>query len=233
MSFTCRSGHHSRTDDYCEVCGARNPNPVQVPAAVARAGDWEFCPGCGTPREGSDRYCPSCGYDFETGESLQPPPAKELAATPVPQPVVAETELVVVLTFDGHRPNEAGCPEPPEDQPEHIFALDRRSLVIGRADNPNLQIPIHDDPYVSRRHAEIIELGGGWGLRDLGSTNGTKLNAVPLEGTEIKVLRADDVIELGCFSRLTVRARSRLQTGALARPGLRRWGAPPPGQERP
>jgi hypothetical protein len=233
MSFICRSGHRSRTEDYCEVCGARNPNLVHVFAGtVAEAGDGDLCPGCGTPREGSDRYCPSCGYDFETGEALRPPPASEAVPTTAPPPV-ADAVLVVVLSFDGHRPNEAGCPEPPEDQPEHIFALDRRSLVIGRADNPNLQIPIHDDPYVSRRHAEIIELGGGWGLRDLGSTNGTKLIAVPREGAEITVLRADDVIELGCFSRLTVRARSRLQTGVTARPALRRWESPPPGQERP
>jgi FHA domain len=180
----------------------------------------ERCPNCATPREGNDRYCPSCGYDFETGEALLP--AHGVQAEPAPP--AADTELVVVLSVDEHRAGEAGCPDPPEDRREHIFALDRRSLVIGRADTAGLQIPIHGDPYVSRRHAEIIELGAGWGLRDVGSTNGTKLNGVALEGSEIRVLGLDDVIQLGCFSRLTVRMRSRLDPG-LAGGAALRWGA--------
>ena len=189
----------------------------------------ELCPACGTPREDRDRYCPSCAYDFETGERLQPAPRTPASAPAAPDPAV-ETELVVVLSFDAHRPYESGCPDPPADRGEHIFALDRRSLVIGRADGSNLQIPVHGDPYVSRRHAEIIQLGAGWGVRDLGSTNGTKLNGVPLEGAEIKVVRPDDVIELGCFSRLTVRMRSRLEAGEGSRSAGSPWNGPQEGQ---
>ena len=69
----------------------------------------------------------------------------------------------------------------------------------------NLDIPIHGDPYISRRHAEIVWMGSAWGIRDLGSTNGTRVNGVPLEGSEVKLLGPDDVIELGFFSQLTVR----------------------------
>lgn len=188
----------------------------------------ERCPNCATPREGDDRYCPSCGYDFETGEALQP--AHAVHSSPAPD-LRVHRELVVVLSVDDQRAGEAGCPEPPRDRREHIFALDRRSLVIGRADAGGLQIPIHGDPYVSRHHAEILELGAGWGLRDVGSTNGTKLNGVPLEGSEIRVLGPDDVIELGCFSRLTVRTRSRLESGLGAPPVLRRWGGGGQGEE--
>jgi hypothetical protein len=180
----------------------------------------ERCPNCATPREGEDRYCPSCGYDFETGEALLPAHGVQNE----PPHAAAQTELVVVLTVDDYRAGDSGCPDPPQDRGEHIFALDRRSLVIGRAETGGLQIPIHDDPYVSRRHAEIIELGAGWGVRDLGSTNGTKLNGAPLEGSEIRVLGVDDVIQLGCFSRLTVRLRSRLDAGLTARPSARGWG---------
>jgi hypothetical protein len=222
VSFTCAGGHHSQRDDYCEVCGA--PNGDVVGERVAMAGTAtlaERCPNCATPREDDDRYCPSCGYDFETGEALLPAHAVWDASEPPPD---SAAELVVVLSIDSNRRNESGCPEPPDDRREHIFALDRRSLVIGRVDAGDLQIPIHSDPYVSRHHAEIIELGSGWGIRDLGSTNGTKLNGVPLEGAEIKVLTADDVIELGCFSRLTVRSRSRLEPRLQDGPPLRRWG---------
>ena len=34
--------------------------------------------------------------------------------------------------------------------------VDRSPILIGR-DGPGLHIPIHGDPYVSRRHAEIVE----------------------------------------------------------------------------
>jgi pSer/pThr/pTyr-binding forkhead associated (FHA) protein len=81
---------------------------------------------------------------------------------------------------------------------------DRGSLVIGRDGERDLQIPIRGDPCVSRRHGEIMKIGAGWGIRDLGSTNGTRLNGVALAGTEVKRLLPGDIIEMGCYSRLTV-----------------------------
>ena len=48
---------------------------------------------------------------------------------------------------------------------------------------------------VSRRHAEVFSEGGGFRLRDLGSTNGTFLNAQRVEGSA--PLRAGDKIEIG------------------------------------
>ncbi len=82
------------------------------------------------------------------------------------------------------------------------------SIVIGRDEANGVHVAIPGDPYVSRRHAEIIDLGGAWGIRDLGSTNGTKLNGLAMVGAEVKLIKANDVIELGCFSRITVRDRS-------------------------
>jgi pSer/pThr/pTyr-binding forkhead associated (FHA) protein len=78
------------------------------------------------------------------------------------------------------------------------------SMVIGRADAPGVQVPIRGDPYVSRQHAEIVEVEGGWAVRDLGSTNGTTVNGAPLVGPQLISVAAGDVIELGCCSRLTV-----------------------------
>lgn len=230
MSFTCRSGHLSSTEDYCEVCGARNGDGLRGAVATAvPAGSAERCPNCATLRQDEDRYCPSCGYDFETGEALQPAHAASLSSE---APPASHSELVIVLSVDSQRRNDAGCPEPPVDRSEHVFALDRRSLAIGRADTADLQIPIHGDPYVSRRHAEILQLGAGWGVRDLGSTNGTKLNGAPLEGWEIRVLGPEDVIELGCFSRLTVRTRSHFEAGPAAWLPQRGWEQGSGGAER-
>lgn len=221
MSFICLRGHHSISDDYCDVCGAKNRNVMQRFMSNLRpVTPGQTCPHCDEPRLGNDRYCARCAYDFETGERLElavPRHAARVPAAPAPpqapfphEPVAAPEQVVLVLALsvDGSRPNEAGCPQPPADSSEHVFILDRPSMVIGRDDAPGLQVPIHGDPYVSRHHAEIIELDDGWGVRDLGSTNGTKLNGVPLAGSEVKPLAPDDVIELGCFSKLTVRARS-------------------------
>ena len=59
-----------------------------------------------------------------------------------------------------------------------------------------LDIPIHGDPYVSRRHAEIVRVASGWGIRDLASTNGTRVNGVAVEGSEVRALTPEDVIEV-------------------------------------
>jgi pSer/pThr/pTyr-binding forkhead associated (FHA) protein len=112
--------------------------------------------------------------------------------------------LVLVLSVDpasaDHARNASRWPDPSE----HVFSLDGSPMVIGRADTPGLQIPIRGDPFVSRRHAEIVELGAEWGVRDLGSTNGTRLNGMRLIGTEVRPIAAGDVIEVGHSSRLTI-----------------------------
>jgi hypothetical protein len=220
MSFTCRRGHYSVSDDYCDICGARNWSSSQsaTPAASARQAQLApapapnlydpGCPVCSTPREGGDRYCPNCAYDFETGQTW------EVQASPAPLGptdawrVATLAGLVVVVSVDGDRSNDGGCPEPPVDVSERIFMVDQPSMVVGREEAPGVHVPIPADPFVSRRHAEIIDLGNQWGLRDLGSTNGTKLNGIALVGTEVRLVRANDVVEVGCFSRLTIRDRS-------------------------
>ena len=52
-----------------------------------------------------------------------------------------------------------------------------------------------DDANVSRKHAEIRPSGGSWTVRDLGSTNGVKVNGRRIEGAQS--LKPGDVIELG------------------------------------
>lgn len=230
MSFICPRGHHSVSDDYCSVCGVRNPGtPVMAGVRSARdhAPGESVCLVCGVQRDGTDRYCVNCGYDFEMGEPFVPEPEPQqsngympshvpvpapmatAAAAPAPaiQSAPAAPSLVLLASVNTMRFDDPGSPPPPVDLSERTFILDRHSIVIGR-EGGSLDIPIHGDPYISRRHAEIVWMGSAWGIRDLGSTNGTRVNGVPLEGSEVKLLGPDDVIELGFFSQLTVRGLS-------------------------
>ena len=50
-------------------------------------------------------------------------------------------------------------------------------VIIGRM--PECAVVL-SDPNVSRRHAEVVRVNEAFVLRDLGSTNGTKLNGAPI-----------------------------------------------------
>jgi Protein of unknown function (DUF3662)/FHA domain len=67
--------------------------------------------------------------------------------------------------------------------------------VLGRAHESDVQIASTD---VSRRHAEIRPSETGWTIRDLGSTNGVRVNGRPVRGSE--ALQPGDQIELGTVS---------------------------------
>src|SRR4051794_27733093 len=53
-------------------------------------------------------------------------------------------------------------------------------VVIGRGDDCDIVI---DDRRASRRHAEVRFVDGGWRIEDLGSHNGTFVDAARIEGT--------------------------------------------------
>ena len=64
--------------------------------------------------------------------------------------------------------------------------------MLGRSRDADVVL---EDPNVSRRHAEVRPSGGSWIVRDLGSTNGVKVN-----GRRIKArsrCAPGDTIELG------------------------------------
>jgi sigma-B regulation protein RsbU (phosphoserine phosphatase) len=66
------------------------------------------------------------------------------------------------------------------------------NITLGRASD--CTIPIKDR-FLSRRHAEILNEGGAWFVRDCGSVNGTTLNGVKL--VETSLLHPGDRIGLG------------------------------------
>jgi hypothetical protein len=74
--------------------------------------------------------------------------------------------------------------------------LARDRMRIGRTPANDLVL---DDVNVSRHHAEIDHLPEGWFVRDLGSTNGTKINGVNVSPAEPKgkPLADGDILILG------------------------------------
>ena len=77
-------------------------------------------------------------------------------------------------------------------QPGQIFELSRSTVSIGR--DPGNQIVIND-AQISRQHARITPQGGLMILEDLGSTNGTTVNGLPVSAPH--TLAHGDEVGLG------------------------------------
>ena len=73
--------------------------------------------------------------------------------------------------------------------------FDKSIIAIGRHPINDLRLDTEKDLDVSGRHAEIRVVGGTATVRDLGSSNGTKVNGQPLVGE--RALFDGDVIALG------------------------------------
>lgn len=86
-------------------------------------------------------------------------------------------------------------PETPESY--KIDLEDGKGLEIGRKPSPGgarrLVLPI---PEVSGSHAEIRSANDGWTIRDLGSTNGTRLNGDWLSPGQEYMLKNGDLIKI-------------------------------------
>ena len=72
--------------------------------------------------------------------------------------------------------------------------LGSQGAVLGRSRECDIVL---DDANVSRRHAEVRPSGGSWIVRDLGSTNGVKVNGRRLDPSRPQSLAPGDAIELG------------------------------------
>ena len=94
--------------------------------------------------------------------------------------------------------------KPERDDGLQLVVLDGPGIVAGKSwpllplttigRTPNNTVSI-DDPYLSGEHAEIARESGAWWVRDKGSTNGTRLNGVPVGGPT--AIRAGDIVQFG------------------------------------
>ena len=80
-----------------------------------------------------------------------------------------------------------------ETQGKVAYEFAERLITVGRA--PDNMIVI-DDASVSNRHAQLELVGENYRLKDLESTNGTKVNGVPITET---MLRFEDRVRFGAI----------------------------------
>jgi pSer/pThr/pTyr-binding forkhead associated (FHA) protein/uncharacterized protein involved in exopolysaccharide biosynthesis len=73
----------------------------------------------------------------------------------------------------------------------HRYPINDTEIVIGRSDRCTVKI---DDDRVSSRHAELVRRGGRYRIYDLGSSNGTLVNAQRVDEID---LRDGDLIQIG------------------------------------
>ena len=98
----------------------------------------------------------------------------------------------------------------PTATPEKVFHLDLGENTVGRQFDgrgvcPELVIP---DPGISRRHLKFVrDATGQFSALELGSANGTELNAVPLEPGVVTPIKPGDQLTLGMWTRMRVEAR--------------------------
>ena len=103
------------------------------------------------------------------------------------------------------------------------FALDKNGLKVGKGPDNDVILP---DPSISRAHFEIVEDGGGYVIRDLGSTNGTFI-----EGAQVReaYLRPGQRIKAGIATLLFELTHERIdvEPGVVDRFGGLVGSSPP------
>ncbi len=190
-----------------------------------------ICPDCTAPHNIlNGDFCEICGYNFVTnahGEMpLVSPGVKEDVGTQgngdmenqeiagVPRLPLSTSStffasifLELIATIDPSL-RSPESPEPPLQQPI-TFRLDLESNLIGRSSQLKgvyPEVALNFDSAISHRHALLNRLSdGSFVLRDIGSTNGTKLNGVELTPMVDVPIKEGDEFTLGHWTRIEVR----------------------------
>jgi hypothetical protein len=212
--YSCPKGHSSTEGDFCSECGAKinganNGSHVPPPTSPIKGA----CPDCKSPRPSDATvFCEVCGYNYQTGghgeipiDPLPPPPEPEPAPTPVPAPS-APTWTVVASADPSLK--EQGSPDPPSGLRPLFFTIDKDTCLIGRKSEPRgifPEISLDFDSAVSHRHALLTRTGNATLLlRDVGSSNGTRVNGADIPPMTDFPVREGDRITLGHWTCLKI-----------------------------
>lgn len=233
--YKCLKGHESTESDYCSECGTKITNvgailDHAIASTISQTTTLETCPACTAPREpNSGEFCEICGYNFVTrrhGEvpaaiqqtkrqgdeeefaSLSPSSSPTPPIPPSPTPPTPPTWELTITIDPGLRQPES--PEAPTNQQARAFRLEGENNLIGRNSQARAikpEIALDFDNAVSGRHALLnLQADGTLTLRDIGSSNGTKLNGVELQPMVDVPIKDGDEFTLGHWTRIVVKA---------------------------
>lgn len=229
-TYQCSKGHESTESDYCSECGVKIQGGFELPLAnnslISTVLQTEesviTCPDCTATHEpDSGDFCEICGYNFVSGAHGEIPivgsrdgglGASENEVNMVDSRSQISQDYIiaieVIATIDSSL-WEKGSPSPPSDLAPITFRLDKPSNLIGRSSNIRgiyPDIPIDFDDAVSHRHALINRQNDGTVIiRDIGSTNGTKLNEIELPTMVDTPIKDGDEVTLGHWTRLMIK----------------------------
>jgi hypothetical protein len=222
-TYLCSKGHNSIESDYCSECGSKisaAPGSISIPSQPlddpdsSGAAVTEHCPACAAPREIVGlAFCEICGWDFANGPApgtVVAVPEEPVDAEPVvPAPDAPAASWTVTVEVDPvlRQPNS---PPPPAGIVPLTLPLSHPVSLIGRRSEARAifpEISLAYDDAVSHRHA-LLQLDGQGALllRDIGSSNGTRLNGQEIASMQDFPVHAGDQITLGHFTRITVKA---------------------------
>ncbi len=150
------------------------------------------CPRCEHSNTLGAKFCSSCGAALDAGEH------NTTMSVTIPLESQAE-EVQIDLEDLGPGIGMLVVTRGPNSGSR--YALDEALITAGR--HPDSVIFL-DDITVSRRHAEVRRVEGGYQLADVGSLNGTYLNH---ERVESAALADGDELQIGTFKLLFLAGR--------------------------
>lgn len=213
MKNVCPQGHDSTETDFCSNCGTEmSPSadavstPQAVTASAAPPANLGKCPTCTSPRENlQTRYCGICGHDYQTGQAGVVPDDLKAAA-----PAASSTTNGVSHTAGSASGNprielsvgvDVRKPGAPQGLPERRFTVEDGEFKLGRAaagEKYEGGVGITGDNAISKKHALVVRQGdGSYVLRDLNSTNGTKMGGKELTANVDYPLAEGATFEIG------------------------------------
>ena len=207
-TYSCPKGHASTESDFCSECGAKIAGAAPAAASAIPSTGAPLCPDCKAERLDADIvFCEVCGYNFSTGAHGEIPLVETVAVLAVPAAVVLPIEWSLSITLDSTA-HDAGSPPPPEGIEPIVRTLAKPVNLIGRQSAARAihpEIPLDFDDAVSHRHAVLTKLDdGSLVLRDIGSSNGTQVNATEVQPMTDIPLHDGDEITLGHWTRIKV-----------------------------
>ena len=124
-------------------------------------------------------------------------PAKETAEREVRKPPFGAPHVLVLAEIEG-------------SDPRRVYRIAQPETVLGRGETADIEI---DDEGISKQHCSIRVSGSVFSIVDLGSLNGTIVNARPLRPDVIQRLRSLDEIRIGETRLLFLSGRFKERTG--------------------